>query len=316
MAFTAFRGMGSVSQFFMALFVILVSVLVTMIVATLVAMPFFGVDNLLGALTGADITNPEHIRVLKYLQTVQSIGMFVLPPLVVGWLFEGNFRTYLSMNTPVNRNMAGMAVLALLLIAPFISFVGFLNQEMNLPSWLSGVEDWMHLMEDQAQTVIEKFMDVHTTGGLLFNLFMIAVIPALGEEFLFRGVIQQIFTRMARSYHWGIWISAFLFSAMHLQFFGFVPRVLLGALFGYFLVYSGSIWVPVLAHFINNTVGVLTLYYGQDGKSELEKIIDPDFSKGFVSYIPVALISLIFAVTIVMQMKRQSVYLNKMRGLE
>ncbi|WP_163710781.1 CPBP family intramembrane glutamic endopeptidase [Mangrovibacterium lignilyticum] len=307
MSFTAFRGMGSVSQFFMALFVVLVCVLATLVVSILIGIPIFGFDSLIGTLSAADLNNPEHILVLKYLQTTQSVGMFVLPPFVIGWLYAADYKVYLSMKGPVKGYLLLLALLALVVVTPFVSVVGFLNQEMSLPDWLGGVESWMRAMENQAEVTIQKFIEVQGSGGLLFNLFMIAVIPSLGEEFLFRGVIQQIFTKMTRNYHWGIWISAFLFSALHMQFFGFVPRMLLGALFGYFLVYSGSIWIPVTAHFLNNALGVFALYSGSNGDSELEKVIDPDFTAGIAYYWPLAIVSLIVTVSLVLLMKKHRV---------
>ncbi|WP_372774800.1 lysostaphin resistance A-like protein [Mangrovibacterium sp.] len=305
MLFTAFQEMRSGSQFIMALFVILVSVLAVMVLSVFAAIPFFGFDGFLAVSSAADLDNPDHIFVLKYIQTMQSIGMFVLPPFVIGWLFAGDSLKYLSMKRPVRGRLLLMGILGLLVSTPFITVVGYLNQEMTFPNWLSGVEQWMRGMEDQAEMTIEKFIEVQSTGGLMFNLFMIAVIPALGEEFLFRGVIQQIFTKMARNYHVGIWVSAFLFSALHLQFFGFVPRLLLGALFGYFLVYSGSIWVPVAAHFINNTIGVLSLHAARNGQSGLEKVVDPDFSAGISFYWPVALVSLLVTIRLVYLMKKR-----------
>ena len=131
---------------------------------------------------------------------------------------------------------------------------------MKLPALLSGLEDWMRTMEEAAKVLTEKFMKVEAIPGLLFNVFMIAVLPTIGEELLFRGVIQRIFTNMTKNYHWGIWIAAFIFSAFHMQFYGFLPRLLLGAMFGYLLVWTGTIWVPILAHFVNNTMGVVGYY--------------------------------------------------------
>ncbi|MFV0376313.1 MAG: lysostaphin resistance A-like protein [Mangrovibacterium sp.] len=316
MAFTAFRGMNAFSQLLMALFVIMVSVMGVMVIAVLLAIPVLGFDRLIGVLSEANLYDEGSIMVLKYIQTVQSVGMFVLPPLLIGWLFEGDFRRYLSMDRPISGRMSALAVVGLVLAIPAIAFIGYLNQVISFPTWLAEVEGWMRGMEEQAEIVIERFMDVQTTGGLLFNLLMIAVIPAIGEEFLFRGVIQQIFTKMTRNYHWGIWISAFLFSALHLQFFGFVPRLLLGALFGYFLVYSGSIWVPVLVHFINNAMGVLAMYFGSEPKSQFEQLIDPDFSNGFLGYIPLVVISLMCSVAILWYMKSQSKSLDCVRGIE
>jgi membrane protease YdiL (CAAX protease family) len=144
--------------------------------------------------------------------------------------------------------------------APFINFVGELNSNMTLPDWLSGVEKWMRNSEEKAAKLTEAFLNVDTRWGLMFNLFMIAFLPAIGEELLFRGVIQRIFTNMTNNHHWGIWISAILFSALHMQFYGFVPRMLLGVLFGYLLVWSGSIWLPILAHFLNNSIAVVAMY--------------------------------------------------------
>jgi membrane protease YdiL (CAAX protease family) len=131
---------------------------------------------------------------------------------------------------------------------------------MQFPEWLSGVEKWMQNAEENAAELTEAFLKVETTGGLIFNLFMIAFLPAIGEELLFRGVIQRIFTRMTKNYHWGIWIAAFLFSALHIQFYGFVPRLLLGVLFGYLLIWSGSMWLPIVAHFVNNGFAVIAMY--------------------------------------------------------
>ena len=128
---------------------------------------------------------------------------------------------------------------------------------MSLPESLSGLENWMKTMEDAAKILTEKFLKVDSFGGLLFNVFMIAILPALGEELMFRGVIQRIFSSWTKNYHWGIWITAFLFSAMHMQFYGFLPRMALGAMFGYLLVWTGTMWVPILAHFVNNLMGVL-----------------------------------------------------------
>ena len=101
---------------------------------------------------------------------------------------------------------------------------------------------------------------------------MIAILPALGEELMFRGVIQRILTNWTKNYHWGIWITAFLFSAMHMQFYGFLPRMALGAMFGYLLVWTGTMWVPILAHFVNNAMGVLGYYF--IGKGVISKDVE------------------------------------------
>lgn len=279
------------SQFIFSLFVILVSFLVIFIVALLLAIPLFGLDSMLSQFTSIDYNNPITINLLKYMQTVLSLGIFLVPPIIIAYLFNGSVGRYLKMNPDFKFSMVLIAFSLILIANPAINFLGSLNENMRLPGWMSGIEAKMKEMEENAAFLLEKFMDVKTTGGLLFNLLMIAVIPAFGEEFLFRGVIQRIFSDWTRNYHWGIWISAILFSALHMQFYGFVPRVVLGALFGYMLVWSGSIWVPVLAHFFNNAAGVIGLYLINRGT------IDPaieDIGSG-AEQLPIVVVS--FALT-------------------
>lgn len=265
MAFTAFRGMKPFPQLMFSLFVMVVSVLIFLIVGMLVAVPFFGIEMLTASLSASGLTSPEALNFMKYFQVLQSVGLFIVPPILLGWLYHGNIQEYLQLNksTPIQNYL--LATAALLIVIPFINFLGDLNSKMTLPDSLSGVENWMRTMEDAAQVMVEKFMKVESISGLLFNVFMIAVLPALGEELMFRGVIQKIFSNWTKNQHWGIWISAFLFSAMHMQFYGFLPRMALGAMFGYLLVWTGTMWAPILAHFVNNLMGVLGYYFINKG---------------------------------------------------
>jgi len=304
MAFTAFRGMKPWSQLIITAFIVLISFLSLFLLAVLAAIPFVGLAEMVSMLSGADWSDPSAIALLKYFQVVQSVGLFVLPPVIAGWLFSGNTGEYLQLSRKVGAGPVLIAVAAILVINPFISYIGQINSEMNLPGFLSDVEEWMRRMEDQADALIDRFMDVKTIGGLLFNLLMIAVVPAVGEEFLFRGVIQKIFTGMTRNFHWGIWITAFLFSAMHMQFYGFIPRMLLGGLFGYMLVYSGSLWLPVISHFVNNALGVLLLYFENKGSEGIEKI--SSFGEDLFYMWPVALLSLGLTVYLMLVLRRKS----------
>ena len=260
MAFTAFRGMKPFSQLMFSAFVMVASLLVFMILAMIVAIPFFGLDTLMSGMSASGMNTPEGLAFLKYFQVVQSIGLFVVPPIVIAWLYHGNIRNYLFLDKSTTLPSYLYAVLAVLMLIPLINFMGEINSQMKFPESLSGIEDWMRTMEDAAEVMVKKFMKVENITGLLFNVFMIAILPALGEELMFRGVIQRMFTNWSKNYHWGIWITAFLFSLMHMQFYGFLPRMALGAMFGYLLVWSGTMWVPILAHFANNTMGVVGYY--------------------------------------------------------
>jgi membrane protease YdiL (CAAX protease family) len=260
MAFTAFRGMRPFSQLMFSIFVVIASFLAFLVVSLVIAIPLFGPDSMLSITNIDELNNPEGILVLKYFQVVQSIGIFIVPPFILGWLFHGKIAEYLGLNKTVTFASVLLVVVLSFAAAPFINFIGEINANMQFPGWLSGVENWMKNAEDKAAELTEAFLKVETTGGLIFNIFMIAFLPAIGEELLFRGVIQRIFTNWTQSYHLGIWISAVLFSALHMQFYGFIPRMLLGVLFGYLLVWSGSMWLPIIAHFVNNGVAVVLMY--------------------------------------------------------
>ena len=130
----------------------------------------------------------------------------------------------------------------------------------------------MKASEEQAAALTEAFLKMSTPGELIFNLFMIALIPAIGEELLFRGIVQNIFSRWLKNNHAAVWFTAILFSAMHMQFYGFIPRLMLGAMLGYLLVWSGNLWWPIIAHFVNNAAAVIFSYLFQNKFIDL----DPD----------------------------------------
>jgi|SRR5690554_1128911 len=273
MSISAFRGMKPFSQLIFSGFVIVVTFLIVMFLGMLVSIPLFGFDSFLAFQSGLNIQDVESLKLLKFLQVVQSIGLFILPPFIIAWLFHERINQYLLLNKNFTSASAVYIILLILFTLPLINFLGEWNSQMQFPEWASGLERWMKNAEERAEEITEAFLKTENIGGLMFNLFMIAVLPALGEELLFRGVIQRIFTQWTRNYHWGIWISSILFSALHMQFYGFVPRLLLGVLFGYLLVWSGTIWLPILAHFLNNAFAVVAMYLVDN------KIINPEIEE-------------------------------------
>jgi len=157
----------------------------------------------------------------------------------------------------------------MLVAIPFINMLSWLNQQIILPEALSEIEKMMQSSEVQIAEITEKMLNVSTLGALLFNVFLVAVVPALGEELFFRGTIQRLLSDWKGAL-FAIWITAFVFSAIHMQFYGFLPRMLLGAFLGYLLLWSGSLWLPIIAHFVNNSVAVVFYYLKFNGV----KVID------------------------------------------
>jgi hypothetical protein len=236
-----------------------------MIVAAITAIPLFGMDAFSGMMGGGMAYDESNVPVLKYFQLWQSVGLFIVPAFLLAYLFSGSVIKYLKLNKRTSVVSAILATFIVMAFNPFISYVGILNARMELPQWLEGVERWMRQSEDQAGMLTGLFVKADSIGVLFYNIFLIALIPAIGEEFLFRGVVQRTFHEWTKNKHVAIWVSAVLFSALHLQFYGFIPRALLGALFGYMFVWSGNLWLPVIAHFINNAVAVVAYYFHGTG---------------------------------------------------
>ena len=238
---------------------------------------------------------PLSVSALKWVQFFQSTAMFLLPPLCMAYLWSEQplrwLRVYSSPLLEGKGIRIGFGVVVLMLVAlPAINLLGDINKQMTLPAFLESLEQWMKTSEESAKVLTEQFMHATTFGGLIINLLLMAVLPALGEELTFRGVLQQLFegksledaslqndskaaySLKARIPHLAIWCSAILFSAIHLQFYGFVPRMLMGALFGYAFVWTGSLWIPILMHFTNNAAAVILYFISLRMGLDIEKV--------------------------------------------
>ena len=169
-----------------------------------------------------------------------------------------------------------MLVLMIMIVSmPLMEWTAIWNQKMILPEFLKGIELWMKEKEDAATQIMIRLLTVRSNFDFILNLFMIAVLPAIGEELMFRGGVQRSLNRAFSNPHVAIWLTAIIFSAIHVQFYGFIPRMLLGAGFGYLYYFSGSLWYAMLAHFINNAYAVCAAYYMQKHNIPLDKADEP-----------------------------------------
>jgi len=202
----------------------------------------------------------NEIDFLRYILISQHISLFIVPALILlKKLRPIDQQGFPEIKFPEIKEIGLVVILAFCLF-PLTGVTGQLNSEMHLPEWLSWLENWMREKENNANTLIEIVMTPSGFGAMLLNLFMIALLPAIGEELIFRGVFQRIFHRMFRSGHIAVWLTAFFFSFLHFQFFGFVPRFILGLVFGYLFLWSRTLWIPVIAHFVNNAVPTILAY--------------------------------------------------------
>ncbi|MDQ3191984.1 MAG: CPBP family intramembrane metalloprotease [Bacteroidota bacterium] len=236
------------------------SLFVFSFLAMILIEPLFGVSVAEAQALITEQGNQVGVNALKFIQLLNAIGIFIIPPLVFVFLVTRNRLKYLNLDNP-GPLIIYLIIPALMIGAlPFINFLAELNSQIQLPEWLSGIEKWMKVTEESARKITEAFLQVENLQGLMYNILLIAVIPAVGEELLFRGVLQRLFIEGTNNKHLGIWIAAILFSALHMQFLGFIPRLVMGAAFGYMLVWSGSLWAPIFAHFVNNGFAVVITY--------------------------------------------------------
>ena len=237
----------------------------------------------------SDYSIPKSVNALKFLQLFTSVGLFIVPPLLFAY-FTG-FQLQLSQK--INRQTVLLAIAIMLIANPFVSYLMQWNQSLVLPDFLETVQRWMEVSEQKAMQLTEAFLAMNSMGDLFINLFLIALIPAIGEELLFRGVLQQLFAKWTGKIHLAIFISAFLFSAIHMQFFGFLPRLVLGLILGYMFYWSKNLWLPILAHFTNNALAILFTYHFVADKVQIDFLneeIPVNFSGAFISFLAVALL--------------------------
>ena len=206
---------------------------------------------------------------MKIGQGLSSIFMFVVPPIVYYFITRKEHQMkdlgLRKLSPPWWIILIGAALMFVSI--PFSTSLTTWNESMSFGGAFAILEDYLKTLEDIAQATTEKMLDVDTIGGLLFNLVVIALIPAIGEELTFRGVLQQSLTRRMNP-HIAIILSAAIFSFIHFQFYGFLPRMFLGLLMGYMFYITNSLWTSMLMHFLNNGAAVVLYYLSNKGVIE------------------------------------------------
>ncbi len=243
-------------QLLVALMVMLLISLVLIVITMLSGRLVFGMG--IGDISHGIIEIDSSQRAyIKYIQALQHISIFLIPSLCVAYLMTGRVSSYLKLNKLPGISSFMLVVFLAIFLIPLMSDLGIWNSRLILPDWLGGLEAWMSMKEADAAKLTGWLIYSGSTGGLIINILIIALIPAVGEEFLFRGIFQDIFAGLFRSPHLGILFTAILFGIFHMQFYGLVPRIVLGLVYGYLFLWSGTIWLPILAHLINNLVPVI-----------------------------------------------------------
>lgn len=237
--------MSSWSQLFFLLLFSFTGLLLSIVFISILAPVMGGIDSL---------------NFIRVMQVFQSIFIFLVPALLCAYLFNEDGCQYLKIKKAVNLKVLIYSIILIVAIQPLISFTGYYNKMMTLPESLSELEQSMQAMENSAAALLERLMADHSPDVVIANFIVIAVAAGITEEFFFRGSLQQLVKKICHNRHVTVWITAFIFSFIHFQFYGFVPRMLLGALLGYIFLWSGNLWIPVIVHTLNNALSV-ALYY-------------------------------------------------------
>jgi len=294
---SGFSRMSAPAKVFLVFLILVFFLMFSSIFATLAAVPLFGY-SFIELVEILNNPSKENLAIIKYFQIVQSVFVFIFPALTAAWLFSRNSITYLQAGKKPDFMGILIVLLTLLACIPFLNLTTVINARLDLPEWLDFIESRMISFEESAEHLTVLFLDSSGLQQLTVNMLMIAVLPAVGEELLFRGVFQRLFSEWTKSSHAGIFLAAFIFSFFHFQFFGFLPRLILGIYFGYLLFWSKTVWLPIAAHFFNNGIAVLYYHFSSDtiGETRIDSIGATDESY-FLAYISLALASVLIILT-------------------
>lgn len=214
----------------------------------------------------------QSIVFLKTSQTIQAISVFLIPAFIFAFVFENKPKSFLKINNSPNYTSVLLTIGLFIAIQPALQLISYYNQQIVLPESLSNVEEWMTHNEETAKGIIEMFLADKSVVGIITNLLIIAFLAGIVEEVFFRGCLQQIIKKIVSNKHTAIWITAIVFSAIHFQFYGFFPRLIAGALLGYLFIWSGNLWIPIIAHIVHNSINLIIsqIYFGTPQYDEME----------------------------------------------
>jgi len=230
----------------------------------------------------ATLDEDSPLGVRNYLRAANGVShlfTFSIPAIAIGLYYYRNqiWKQFQLLKSP-GLKVSALSVLFIICSYPLAQTLYWINRQLPLPNALTG-------MEESAEQLLKTLLVMNNPGELLLNLLVVAVLPAIGEELIFRGLIQKRLEGSFKNAIPAIWLAAAIFSAIHLQFEGFFPRLLLGAALGYLFYWTRNLWVPILAHFVFNGTQVLAQYFYSEEIAALEatEIDNPNWLWGVLS---------------------------------
>ena len=217
------------------------------------------IQFLIGKIAGGEIPQGGD-AFFYYTQSSQffsSALIFLLPAFSIAYLCSKEPFAFLFMKKSIDAKSLFLSAAMVILIYPTVDITSYLNSNIHLPEFMAPIENLLRETEEQLGKIVDRLLSTKGIIPFIINILVIGVMAGIAEEFLFRGAILTIIRKMIKNPHIAIWVVAFIFSAIHFQFLGFIPRMIMGAFMGYLLYWTNNIWVPVFAHFLNNTISVV-----------------------------------------------------------
>jgi uncharacterized protein len=253
--------------------------LISMVIGNLIGTAFMiSIADLswseIATLSSTIIENPNGWWALIVNQGISSLFTFIISGIFYWKYIEKKKFDDLSWNSFPSLPVMALLLLSQLFFAPLNGWVQGVNESLELPTYFSGIENFIKSMEKELSELTQYLTSFTTPMQLIVALVVIAGVAGVGEELIFRGLLQRKLFIALKNEHLAIWLAAFIFSAIHFQFYGFLPRLLLGAMFGYFYFWTGNIWVPIVGHVFNNGLAVLMIHLVNKKmiSSEMEKM--------------------------------------------
>jgi hypothetical protein len=244
-----------------------------------------------------DYSNPGLLNFLRGMLVIQFLALFVIPVFLFARFCDPKPIQYLGLTSSKPLYII-LGVTALIVALPFVDWTGTINHQL-IPE-TTAIGKWMKASEESAAKEIGFMLKRNTVQDLFLNLVLVAAFAGVGEELFFRGVLQRLFIKLFKNPWAGILVTAFIFSAIHLQFYGFIPRFILGILLGLFYWYSGSLWPAIIAHFVYDAFAVVMIWFSP-ALAEEDSVAVSIGNKSVLAAISLALI-----IIIVIIMKRRS----------
>jgi len=242
--------------------------------------------------------NAGGITALKIFNVFISIGTFVIPAFMFSLALNQKPVLFLKIRHPVKVYNYAFAIFLIIVSIPLTSWLYTINQQMKLPDGMADFEQYIKTLEESAKHLTEIFVRADTWSEYLLNVFVMAVVPAITEEIFFRGCLQNFVRMCFYNIHVSVIFAALIFSGVHGQFYGFLPRFELGIILGYAFAYSGNIWVSIAGHFFNNAIALTGSFI------DMRNINIEFLKEDYIFPFYINIISLVLTVLIIYMMNR------------